>query len=55
MSNRLVVYQAQTRPLVGFYNDWAATGDPEAPKVRRIAGSGAVEEIRDRTFAALTN
>ena len=48
--NRLDVYQAQTRPLVDFYNGMA--GD-DAPAYHRIAGVGSVEEIRDRVFAAL--
>ncbi len=53
--NRLSVYQAQTRPLVGYYTRWAASGEPSAPKYRRIAGVGTVEEIRDRSFAALAS
>jgi adenylate kinase len=53
--NRLAVYQAQTRPLVGYYTKWAASGDPGAPKYRRIPGVGTVEEIRDRLFAALAS
>ena len=53
--NRLAVYQAQTRPLVDYYTAWAASGDPQAPKYRRIQGVGTVDEIRDRTFAALSN
>ena len=53
--HRLDVYQAQTRPLVGYYTDWAASGQPDAPRYRRIAGTGAVEEIRDRSFAALSS
>ena len=51
---RLAVYQAQTRPLVAFYERWAATGDSRAPRYRRISGQGGVEEIRDRAIAALT-
>jgi adenylate kinase len=53
--NRLAVYQAQTRPLVEYYKQWAASGDPEAPKYRRISGVGTVEEIRDRVCAALSS
>ena len=52
--SRLAIYQAQTRPLVEYYGKWAATGDPRAPKVRRISGIGTVEEIRERAFAALS-
>ena len=50
---RLEIYHAQTEPLVKYYSDWAATGDPKAPKYRRISGVGKVEGIRDATFAAL--
>jgi adenylate kinase len=51
--HRLAVYQSQTRPLVEFYEQWAASGDPRAPRYRRISGSGSVEDIRERAFAAL--
>ena len=51
---RLEVYHAQTKPLVEYYNKWAATGDAQAPKCRKISGQGKVEEIRDRAFAALS-
>jgi adenylate kinase len=50
---RLAVYRRQTRPLVDYYLQWVATGDPRAPRHRRISGVGTVEEIRDRAFAAL--
>jgi adenylate kinase len=53
VKKRLEVYQAQTRPLVDYYSNWAATGDAHAPKYRRIAGIGSVDTIRDRAFAAL--
>ena len=50
---RLAVYHAQTQPLIAYYAKWAAAGDPRAPRHRRISGTGSVEEIRDRAFAAL--
>jgi adenylate kinase len=50
---RLAVYQAQTRPLVEYYSHWAITGDPAAPRYRRIDGSGSVDEITARALAAL--
>jgi len=50
---RLEVYQAQTRPLIDYYAKWAAGGDALAPRYRRIDGSGSVEEITARAFAAL--
>ncbi|MBV8502688.1 MAG: adenylate kinase [Paucibacter sp.] len=55
---RLDVYEAQTRPLVGYYSDWAAkgsaAGEPKAPVYRRIEGVGTVEEITSRALAALS-
>lgn len=53
VKKRLVVYRAQTEPLVKYYAGWAATGAVEAPKYVKVAGNGKVEEIRDAIFAAL--
>ncbi len=53
VKNRLAVYHQQTKPLVAYYGDWAASGVGGAPRYVRIAGVGKVEEIRDRIFAAL--
>ncbi len=53
VAKRLEVYQAQTRPLVDYYSNWAATGDADAPRYRCIAGLGSVEEITARALAAL--
>ena len=50
---RLEVYQAQTRPLVDYYSQWAATGDAQAPKCRRIEGVGSVDDITAKALAAL--
>ena len=50
---RLDVYQAQTRPLVDYYGNWAKTGDATAPKYRKISGVGLVDEIRGRILDAL--
>ena len=50
---RLEVYHAQTRPLVDYYAQWAATGDAMAPRHVRIDGTGSVEEIAARALAAL--
>jgi adenylate kinase len=54
VKKRLAVYQSQTRPLVEYYSHWAASGDPAAPRYRRIDGSGSVEDITARALAALT-
>ena len=50
---RLQVYHSQTKPLLQYYSTWAATGDLKAPKCRRIAGVGSVDDIRQAAFAAL--
>jgi len=50
---RLQIYHAQTKPLLEYYRAWAATGDPRAPKCRRIAGVGGVVEIMKAAFEAL--
>jgi len=54
VKKRLEVYRAQTRPLIDYYGRWAASGEPGAPRYRRISGLGTVEEIRRRVFAALS-
>ena len=50
---RLDVYQAQTRPLVDYYSNWANSGDAAAPKYRKISGVGALEDIRARILDVL--
>ena len=54
VKNRLAVYSAQTRPLVDYYANWAKAEPASAPKYRAISGTGGVEEIMNRAFAALT-
>ena len=53
VKKRLEVYQRQTRPLVEYYQRWAASGDPEAPDYRKISGTGSGDEITARALAAL--
>ncbi|MCF8160835.1 MAG: adenylate kinase [Polaromonas sp.] len=50
---RLDVYSAQTRPLVDYYSAWAKADPASAPKYRAISGTGSVEDITARAFAAL--
>ena len=54
---RLDVYHQQTRALVGYYSGWAASGkksgNASAPQYRKINGLGAVDDVRERAFAAL--
>jgi adenylate kinase len=53
VKKRLEVYHAQTKPLVGYYSKWAASGTQGAPRYVRIPGVGSLELIRERIFAAL--
>jgi len=53
VKKRLAVYAAQTRPLVEYYQGWAASGEPGAPAYRRISGVGNVDDISARALAAL--
>ena len=51
---RLRVYHRQTRPLIGYYSEWAASGDTSAPGYYKIDGVGGVEEIRAQILTALS-
>jgi adenylate kinase len=53
VKKRLSVYHDQTEVLVDYYNKWAQSGQPGAPKYRKIAGVGPVDTIRDNAFKAL--
>jgi len=55
VKKRLEVYHNQTEVLLSYYGEWAKSGQPGAPKYRKIEGVGPVEEIRDRAFAALNS
>ncbi len=50
---RLDVYNAQTRPLVDYYSNWAKAQPAAAPQYRAISGMGSVDEIKERAFQAL--
>lgn len=50
---RLKVYHDQTEPLVHFYTQYAASGEPGAPRHIKISGVGSVDQIREAVFAAL--
>ena len=52
---RLDVYHAQTRALVDYYSRGAASGEPGAPKYRKISGVGSVDDIRKRALTALAS
>lgn len=54
VKKRLAVYHNQTEVLLGYYNKWAESGLPGAPKYRKISGVGPVEQVREAAFAALS-
>jgi adenylate kinase len=55
VKKRLAVYHNQTEVLLGYYNKWAQSGLPGAPKYRKITGVGPVDQVREAAFAALAN
>ena len=55
VKKRLDVYSAQTRPLVAYYASWASAEPAAAPKYCAINGTGKVDEITTRAFAALSS
>jgi adenylate kinase len=54
VQKRLQVYEAETRPLVAYYSNWAKADPDNAPKYRVINGTGTVEEITARALQALS-
>lgn len=53
VTKRLAVYHQQTEPLVAYYSKWSRTGGPEAPKYRKVDGTGPVDAIKAAVLAAL--
>ncbi|MDH5387502.1 MAG: adenylate kinase [Gammaproteobacteria bacterium] len=54
VKKRLDVYHDQTEPLIGYYTNWASSGEAGSPKYHKIAGIGSVEDIRDAIFSSLS-
>jgi adenylate kinase len=50
---RLEVYHSQTKPLVEYYSNLAKSSE-KAPKYVKVAGIGAVENIKQQIFNALS-
>ena len=53
VKNRLAVYHEKTEVLVGYYSKEAASGAAGAPQYRKIAGVGAIDQIRQNLIDAL--
>jgi len=53
VKNRLEIYHNETSPLKRYYSEWAATGDPDAPKYVKVEGTGTMESVRDSILSRL--
>ena len=53
VKKRLAVYHQQTRPLVDYFQEWAKSGESEAPQYYPIIGSGEVAEVSQRILKVL--
>lgn len=53
VKKRLAVYHEQTEVLIDYYSQWAKSGQPGAPKYRKVAGVGSIDQIRAATMGAL--
>lgn len=53
VKKRLQVYHSQTKQLIAFYSTWFASGDAQAPKCRKIAGVGSIDQIKQAAVDAL--
>jgi adenylate kinase len=53
VKRRIATYHEQTEPLVSYYIGLRSKGDARAPRHVKVNGTGAVEQVRDRLFAAL--
>lgn len=53
VQNRLAVYHEQTEVLIGFYSKMQESAQAKKPISIKIDGTLAVEEVKNRVFAAL--
>ena len=53
VKKRLAVYHDQTEVLVDYYGKWAASGEPGAPRYRKLSGVGSIDAIRAGIVDAL--
>jgi adenylate kinase len=53
VKRRLDIYHSQTKPLIEYYTKWSDAGDAKAPKCRKIAGVGNIDQIKQAVFDAL--
>lgn len=50
---RLEVYHQQTKPLIGYYQNWANTKEPRSPVFSQISGEGSEAVIYERILSVL--
>jgi len=50
---RLDVYHIQTKPLIAYYQNWAASGDSRAPNFHSVSGLGSEQNIFEDILSAI--
>jgi adenylate kinase len=50
---RLQVYHEQTKPLIKYYTDWAATCAEDAPRYMELDGHASIEVVRNAISSVL--
>ena len=54
VKRRIAGYHEITKPLINYYLKWAESGDQHAPTYVNLYGRGAIEHIRDKMLAAIS-
>ncbi|MCE9660859.1 MAG: adenylate kinase [Burkholderiales bacterium] len=54
VKRRIAGYHEITKPLINYYLKWAESGDKRAPTYVNLYGRGAIEHIRDKMLAAIS-
>jgi len=54
VKRRIAGYHEITKPLINYYLRWAESGDQHAPTYVNLYGRGAIEHIRDKMLAAIS-
>ncbi len=53
IAKRLEVYHQQTEPLIHYYEEWAKSGEPNAPLFHRVSGTGDTDSIFNNILTVL--
>ncbi len=54
VKRRIAGYHEITKPLINYYLKWAESGGQHAPTYVNLYGRGAIEHIRDKMLAAIS-